>query len=110
LSKSLSGIIATVALFTTGCSSNSQQQLASEINRLTKVGDSLRTATTTLESEGFKCGDKYLSNFAPGEVICGRNRNYYVVSTCLQRVIISADKPRAKVTELNVQPPSCAGL
>lgn len=110
MSKSLSGFIATIALFTMGCSSNSQQQLASEVNRLTKVGDPLRTATTTLESAGFKWGDNYLSNFVPGEVLCDRDRNYYVLATCIQRVIISADKPRARVTKLNVQPPSCAGL
>jgi len=108
-------VLAVGAMITvSGCSSNSQQKLASEANDLSKPGIQISTGITAMKSAGFKCsrnGPNPYDRFWPSnDILCQRDRNYYVVATCIQRVFISVDRMTATIKSLHVPRPVCAGL
>ena len=107
--RTLPAMIA-AALLLAACSSNSRKDLAFEVSSLAKVGEPVGAAITKLKAAGFKCGNNYLGNFVPGDLLCDRRRSYYIVATCIQRVIISTDQASTLISRLNVQEPACAGL
>jgi hypothetical protein len=108
-------IIAIGSLFVvSGCSSNSQDQIALLANRLTKPGSTVESSVAALKSAGFACSknsrNPYDSSWPVSDILCQRNRNYYVAATCIQRVFISVNRNARIVQSLNVPRPVCAGL
>jgi hypothetical protein len=103
------------SMFTvSGCSSNSQQKLASEANELSKPGSPIGKSLAALKSAGFECSKNTRNPYEPlwpdNDILCQRDRNYYVAATCIQRVFVSVDRKVATVKSLDVPRPICAGL
>ena len=109
LVRSAFAIVAVSAVLS-GCSTNSKDVLANEVNSLVSVGMSRDAASRRLESNGFKCGSNYEANFTPGDVLCSRARSYYVVATCMQRAFLTLDDRKQMVRHIATPEPSCAGL
>jgi len=108
-------MLAIVAMVTvSGCSSNSQQKLASEANELSSAGRSMGTSLAALKSAGFACSRNSRNPYDPSwpgaDILCQRDRNYYVAATCIQRVFVSVDRKAGLIKSLDVPPPVCAGL
>ena len=57
-------------------------------------GMSLREASRSLEGAGFDCSENYLSNFEAGDLLCSRTRSYYLVTSCVQRIFLTATPRR----------------
>lgn len=97
-----------------GCSSNSQQKLALEIDRLLRPGNSVISGLAALKSDGFICSKNTPSPYDPSwsraDVVCERDRNYYVVATCVQRVFVSVHWAAGRIASLDVPRPVCFGL
>jgi hypothetical protein len=92
----------------TACSSNSRQAVASEVRELVKVGDSFPKAKAFLALADFDCRND--PSDGPDRTVCSRDRTYYIVAACTQRVTLSTNDKVTIVTAIEVQPPVCAGL
>jgi hypothetical protein len=102
--------IAAVGAVLSGCSSDSKDVLAREVNSFASVGMSRDAASRRLEANGFKCGSNYEANFTSGDVLCSRARPYYVVATCVQRAFLTLDDRKQVVRHIATPKPSCTGL
>lgn len=97
-----------LCLALTACASNSQERLAKETGRLVKAGMPARQAQAALTSAGFHCGHDYTGG--RGDLICDRDRSYYLVAGCVQRVRLWFDPSKQTLDAFDVPQPNCAGL
>lgn len=101
-------------LMVSGCSSNSQDQLALLANKLAKPGSPVISSIAALKSAGFFCSrnsrDPYDPSWPASDILCNRDRNYYIAATCIQRVFVSVNRKERTIQSLNVPRPVCAGL
>ena len=86
--------VSAVVIAITACSSDSRQELVNEASRDVHPGMSLRDASRSLEGAGFDCSENYLSNFEAGDLLCSRTRSYYLVTSCVQRIFLTATPRR----------------
>lgn len=102
------GILAISAALV-GCTSDSQEVLAREVEGQVSVGMSGDLAASHLVSVGFRCGHNDELDFTPNELRCARTRSYYLVASCVQRVDLTLDQMKV-VRHVASSKPSCAGL
>ena len=91
-------------LFLAGCASSSHGALIGQVGRIAQVGSPTGAALQSFRQAGFDCD----SNSPDGWISCTRARSHRILATCIQRARVKFDA--ARVSEIDIRPPLCAGL
>jgi len=101
-------ILVAIALVGSGCTSDSQARLSDEVSGRVKPGMTAQAASSSLTAAGFACERTNLTTTR--DLLCDRERSFYVFSTCAQHVLLSFDPAAQTVRAIQVSRPACGGL
>ena len=100
----------TLVMSLSSCSPISREQVAQDVQAVTKPGERIQVASANLKNAGFDCGRNYLINAYKGDMLCSRRGgSNNILYGCIQRVFIDLDTAQ-RISRIRDPQVACVGL